>query len=713
MNKVDISYYSDYISEDYRAFLLKQAIPAFDIDGLSQIGEASGLETKEALSFLCETYKDLKTDLNRVLNQRVKDRNFIDDRTKALCQFNKELKKSIKDLTYETALGQRDSEDRIVIGPHSEKYIEKNGANIAPLPEFLKGPHVTLFGPPDNAKMSINAMNAFHRKLHGEPAIIEELLKNSSITPKWGADDEDSKTPLRSDFVDAAVNLTACLNKAISFSDANNGKEYKLANEKLASPFKRFPGLALPCNFLFLNDNPIPLHLYDFVLHTFENWHNPEALVYYVPKLENEEEAKYIHQMINLVEKKIKTLHPEYILGSVRLLIVLENPRAVFRANEIMDALYPYFAGASLGWHDYLGSTARLFKEDANYRIPVKADPNIVIKYIKGSHELLAKVVGTRGGIKIGGMYGTLPITNDLTSPSFQETLKGYIKDVITQFKRDLTGFWVAHPDFVRIGIALVIAWEKYAKNEKAPLLELVSSLVNQKDKDDLISFIEGDDIEGLDTKDPLYARALIAADIVESDFMANNDPREIRYNVFQTLQYLADWLRGNGCVALPADIGGIPVRVMDDLATCERSRWEVWHELYHGRFELEEFLKLAFEEMNFIRRDLSDNKKIVQVKWDSETEKWYPIAFEVMIKLMTDKKPVEFASELLLPFTTPTIRDHKNPMEQIKRVDKKKYQLTDYIEKFKTLSVQLLFMEILDTLKRLLTKWQKKNNHL
>ena len=83
---------------------------------------------------------------------------------------------------------------------------------------------------------------------------------------------------------------------------------------------------------------------------------------------------------------------------------------------------------------------------------------------------------------------------------------------------------------------------------------------------------------------DLLYDRALLVADIKESSFIANNHPDEIRYNVFQSLQYLTDWLTGNGCVALPAQIEGIPIRVMDDLATAERSRWEVWHEIYHNR---------------------------------------------------------------------------------------------------------------------------------
>ena len=160
-------------------------------------------------------------------------------------------------------------------------------------------------------------------------------------------------------------------------------------------------------------------------------------------------------------------------------------------------------------------------------------------------------------------------------------------------------------------------------------------------------------------------------------------DPEEIRYNVFQSLQYITDWLSGNGCVALPAFVSGSSVRVMDDLATAERSRWEVWHELYHSRFELNDFLKIAFEEFNFIRKDLSNEKKIVQVKWNANNEKWYPVALRLMIKLMTDREPVEFATQLLLPFTLDKIQKSEKPWETIQEIDHKKYQMDPYIERF------------------------------
>ena len=681
--KRSIPYYSDFISDAFLEHLLKQALPVDGVQHLSSIGASGGLETNDSFQFLCELYEKVEVELNTVLAQRIKDRKFIDERTKACLGFNQEWKRDFLSPDYKTILGLEDGQGRIVIGPKRSDYHTAGGNPIAPIPEFLQGNHVTLFGPPDNAKLSVNAMNAYHRKLKDEPAIIEELLSTHTSLPKWGADDEDSKTPLREDLISAGDNLTRCLDGNLSFTDEATQKKYALASDKLSLPIKRFPGLALPCFFLFYKQNPIPLHLYDFALHFFKNWHNPKALAFYVPKLENEEEARYIRIMLETSEKMIQKIHPEYKLGTIRLMIVLENPRAVFRTHEIMDELYPYFAGASLGWHDYLASTARLFKEDSNYRIPVKADPDIVIKYIKASHDLLAHVVGTRGGIKVGGMYGILPINNELMGPSFQVTIKGYIRDVITQFKRDLTGFWVAHPDFVRLGLALVEAWNIHKKGDSTKLETMVKSLLDKKYHDEILGFIHGPDIEGLNKNNPLYERSLIVADIKESDFIANNHPDEIRYNVFQSLQYITDWLSGNGCVALPTQIAGIPARVMDDLATAERSRWEVWHEIYHGRFSLEQFLQIAHEELHFIRKDKSDGKKIVQVKWDERTDKWYPVAFQLMIKLMTDSVPVEFATQLFLPFTLTDVRNSTAPWKRVQEIDSEKFKIEEKIKRF------------------------------
>ena len=676
--------YHRYLSPDFARGILTQSTPIPGVEGLRQIGSLR--ENPQALAFVRDLHRELKPVLARVLKQRVADREFIDLRTRACFELNRHEGIEISDPEYRTVLGLEDSDGRVVIGPLGDHYCRPGGKPVAPIPPHLQGSHVTLFGPPDNAKLAVNAMNAYHRKLPGEPAIVEELLAElapESASPKWGADDEDSKTPMRDSLAHAADNLKGCYDGSLTVQDPGSSRKYEISKTHLALPIKRFPGLALPCAFLFDGESPIPLHLFDFALHLFEHRTRPEALTFYVPKLENEEEAAYIHSMISAAERRIRAIEPAYAPGTVRLMIVLENPRAIVRAHEIMDALHPYFAGASLGWHDYLGSTARLFKEDGNYRIPVKADPDIVIKYIKASHRLVADVVGSRGGIKVGGMYGILPTSTDLRSPSFQITLLGYFRDVITQMKRDLTGFWVAHPDFVRLGLALVQAWKKRAAGNPEPLRRLCRDILSDPYAGEIEKFIEGRDIEGLDIRDAGYVRSLLVADLKQSDTIANNDPEEIRYNVFQSLQYIVDWLSGNGCVALPALVRGTPVRVMDDLATAERSRWEIWHEIKHGRFPVEEFLKIAFEELQFIRKDLSNEQKIVQVKWDERTAKWYPVAFHLMVQLMTAENPPEFATELFLPFTLETVRNSPDPLGRVRELDPGKYQLSPSLERF------------------------------
>ncbi|WP_028581678.1 aldolase/citrate lyase/malate synthase family protein [Desulfogranum japonicum] len=670
----EIPAFTSFLSDAMLEYLLQQTCPVDGVPGLSQIGSISGLETVESLRFACSLYHTFKEELAIILEQRSADRDFIDAQTKHCAKQNQQQNISVADPNYQTVIGQTDHTGRTVVGPLTEGYFRATGESVAEIPDWLQPPHVTLFGPPNSARMAINAMNTWHRKMANEPAIVTELVNRCTTLPKWGADDEDSKTPLRNDLMNGSSNLAQCFKGDISFTD--NGKNYQLAAGNLALPIKRIPGIAIPCPFLFADNNPLPLHIYDFALHLYRLWDNPQALTFYIPKLENEEEATYLAKLVCCAEQMISELHPEYSPGTIRLLIVLENPRAIFRTNEIMDALYPYFAGASLGWHDFLASTARLFKEDPQYRIPVKSDPEIVIKHIKASHELLARVVGPRGGIKIGGMYGVLPMDNDPTSGSFQVTIKGYFRDVITQFRRGLDGFWVAHPDFVRIGIALVQAWQAYSQGSQESLRQLINGVLAAPHNQEVLDFLELPDVESLDYDDPRFPRALIAADLAESATIANNDEQEVRYNIFQSLQYLADWLAGNGCVALPASLEGEQVRVMDDLATAERSRWEVWHEVYHGRVERHHLLKIALQEYDRIRLSPSDSRPQVQVQWDKRTARWYPVALRLMLLMMTQSIPVEFASELLLPFTVDAVRQAEDPWEFVQQIDPEKYTL-------------------------------------
>ncbi|MAO83783.1 MAG: hypothetical protein CMH50_07860 [Myxococcales bacterium] len=686
MNTIEITYYLDYLPKSLLQQLWLESEGVETVDGLRVArglrAQFPSVASDEALGFIVDLYKATSPHLQQVLKQRLIDRVFVDDITQRCAEENRDTDFLAPD--YSTVVGQKDAQGRVVVGPHPDP--NKATSRPVEVPEYLLGDQVTLFGPPDTARMSINAMNTLHRKLPNEPSIVAELVRDSGQVPRWGADNEDSKTPIMANLLAANENLIGCFNHTLRYEDPNTEKVYELAETGLSKPIKRIPGLALPDGNHLLDGQPLPLHLVDFGLHLFHNWRRPEALVFYVPKLENEEEAEYLKHFITTAESLLKAVHPDYTLGSVKLFIVFESPRSIFRIREMADALHPHFVGGSLGWHDFLGSTARLFRHDPNYRIPVKADPNIVINHIRESHQILVDSLKPIGGIRIGGMYGVL--YEDGNPASFEVSMVGFMKDVFTQLKRQLDGFWVAHPSFVRIGIAMMEAWRQHQADPNNSALErLVKGLVpNPNEHRPLLDFITGPDVSGLERDDPLYHRGVLAADLPGSDVIANHDPREVRYNIFQALQYLADWLSGNGCVALPAVLQNqsgedVFVRIMDDLATTERSRWELWAEIFHGRVSRDDFESILAQEVDFIRHDRSTPTKRVQVRWDDTTAQWYPIAIQLLQQLVYDPNPVEFATELLLPFTFDVVRTSDDPWATAQKICPGKYKFFDQVD--------------------------------
>ncbi len=650
--------YRNFIDAPLLRLLQDRCVPVPAVPGLTV---ATGLrdrfpaiETDRALQLVAEVARITAPNLSTVLDQRAVDRAFIDHHTLRLARQG----------SHQTIIGLRDDRGRVVVGPSGQPVSASMKVRVPP---FLRGDQVTLFGPPDSAKMAVNAMNALHRVPSGEPEVVGELVAASGQVPRWGADDEDSQTPIMERFLQACGHLMQCYDRTLEAPEAGGRPPRTLAPDRLSIPIKRIPGLALPDGFHLLDGEPLPLHLFDFVTHVWHNRHRPEALVFYVPKLENEEEAAYLRHLIEVTEAAVRHADPTTPSWCIQVLCVFENPRAIFRIREMATALGPHFLGGSLGWHDYLASAARLFQNDPTYRIPVKADPHIVVRHIKASHVRLVREMQAVDGLAIGGMYGVLPLPGD--DRSAMVSMVGFIRDVYTQMRRGLDGFWVAHPDFVRTGLALVEACRRYRDQPTdSSLRQLVDALVpDRTERDRLWAFIEADDVGSLPEDDPDFPRALLAANLDSSDIIANHHPDEVRYNVFQALQYLAAWLTGVGCVALPASLrtaSGEPVfvRIMDDLATTERSRWELWAEVHHGRVSVEAFETILAEEVAFIRAGLPNGQRRVQVQWTGEAADWYPVAVRILRQLVTEPTPVEWVTQLLLPFTFEPIRSASDP---------------------------------------------------
>src|SRR5437588_350053 len=123
----DVPYYLDYLSHELFAHLKRESRPVDGVPGMTQVGRSGGLENRESLKFLCDLYETLKKPLNRVLKQRVTDRDFFDQRTRACYELNKSLNIDFLDPRYATVIGQEDSRGRMVVGPANDLYCRSGG----------------------------------------------------------------------------------------------------------------------------------------------------------------------------------------------------------------------------------------------------------------------------------------------------------------------------------------------------------------------------------------------------------------------------------------------------------------------------------------------------------------------------------------------------------------------------------------------------------
>jgi hypothetical protein len=170
---------------------------------------AGQLESQEALAFVARVFRAVGEGLGRVLRQRGLDRAWIDS--------------SIAATTAPPEMGpqpgplgqvQAGSNGYIPFGPlNGSAYRSGQGRRpVAPLPAHLRGPHVCLFGPAEGVKSAAAAMNARECRSPDEPDVVSQLLQAAAdFVPMWGADDEDSRTPLRAGILASLHNVLRCL----------------------------------------------------------------------------------------------------------------------------------------------------------------------------------------------------------------------------------------------------------------------------------------------------------------------------------------------------------------------------------------------------------------------------------------------------------------------------------------------------------------------
>ena len=363
--------------------------------------------------------------------------------------------------------------------------------------------------------------------------IINALNSGASV---FMADFEDSCAPTWDNMIGGQINLRDAVARTITFDDAARGKSYRL-NERTATLLVRPRGWHLSEAHVRVDGAPVSAGIFDFALYLF---HNADALraagsgpYFYLPKMESHLEARLWNDVFVAAQEALGVPR-----GTIKATVLIETILAAFEMDEILFELREHSAGLNCGRWDYIFSIIKKFRNDPGALMPDRALVTME-RHCMRSYSLLAiRTCHRRGAHAIGGMAAQIPIRGDAAAN--QAALDKVRADKKREAGDGHDGTWVAHPGLVQI-----------AKEE----FDAAMPAANQ------IERTRGDVSVG-------------AGDLLESPGGPITEAG-VRLNVTVGIRYIESWLRGNGCVPL--------FNLMEDAATAEISRAQLWQWLRHG----------------------------------------------------------------------------------------------------------------------------------
>jgi malate synthase len=361
--------------------------------------------------------------------------------------------------------------------------------------------------------------------------IINALNSGANV---FMADFEDANAPTWANCVEGQLNLYDAVRRTITFESGS--KKYAL-NEKTATLLVRPRGWHLVEKHVFVDGEPVSASLFDFALYFF---HNAKELVargsgpyFYLPKMESHLEARLWNDVFVRAQEELGMP-----VGTIRATVLIETILAAFEMHEILWELREHSAGLNCGRWDYIFSFIKKFRAHAGFLTPDRASITMDKAFLAAYVDLLIQTCHRRGIHAMGGMAAQIPIKDD---PAANEAATKKVEaDKLREVRAGHDGTWVAHPGLVSV-----------AKN----VFDAHMPNANQLEKTREDVHVTREDLlrvaEGVVTRQGL------------------------RQNVNVGIQYLAAWLGGSGAVPL--------YNLMEDAATAEISRTQIWQWIRHG----------------------------------------------------------------------------------------------------------------------------------
>jgi malate synthase len=441
-------------------------------------------------------------------------------------------------------------------GPQREELLAARQARAArlrdgELPDFLEETRSVREGdwrvppaPSDLADRRVEITGPTDRKM-----VINALNSGARV---FMTDFEDSNAPTWENMIEGQRNLSDAIDRSIRLDTGD--KVYELKDET-AVLLVRPRGWHLVERHFEVDGQPVSGSLFDFGLYLLRNHERLRAAgtgpYFYLPKLESHREARLWNAVFERAQDELGIAR-----GTVRATVLIETILAAFEMDEILYELGPHATGLNAGRWDYLFSFIKKLGHRPEFVLPDRNSVGMGVPFMRAYAELLVKTCHRRGAHAIGGMAAFIPSRRD---PEVNAVALAKVReDKEREASQGYDGTWVAHPDLVPVAMEVF----DRVLGDKPNQLDVLREDVNVGAAD-------------------LLNVAATPGDITEDG---------LRNDVSVGIQYLAAWLRGSGAVAI--------FNLMEDAATSEISRSQVWQWLRHGKVSHDQVERVTEEEV-------------------------------------------------------------------------------------------------------------------
>jgi malate synthase len=257
--------------------------------------------------------------------------------------------------------------------------------------------------------------------------------------------------------------------------------------------------------------------------------------------------------------------------GTIKATVLIETILAAFEMDEILHELREHSAGLNAGRWDYIFSVIKKLGHRPEFVLPDRAAVTMAVPFMRAYCELLVKTCHRRGAHAMGGMAAFIPSRRDAQVNAV--ALEKVREDKDREASQGFDGTWVAHPDLVPV------AMECFDR--------VLGERPNQIDR----------------LRDDVSVSAAQLLDVAATPGDVTEEG--LRNNVSVGIQYLAAWLQGSGAVAIN--------NLMEDAATAEISRSQIWQWLHHGRFGEGDVRRVTEEELASLGDGYDDARAIFE----------------------------------------------------------------------------------------------------